>query len=227
MLIKGFPLILFFSCVLGFPKKVHIGERDFTSRVLLDEKLADLKNCSFTLPANLLGGLFDSDDEIQRCFETSVKAVNRERHENSEFANVFLVAESSQVNTDPFAVSLKGTVHCQRRVAVPFSIRWTSLECSVCELLELGVAGIFGPQNKVTAEHVQSMCDTMEMPHIYTRWEPSQVRGRGINLYPHAETLAMVGRIREAFSIRNCLETFITVSFNCSEFTSAGRSLIY
>ncbi|XP_076245602.1 glutamate receptor ionotropic, kainate 2 [Calliopsis andreniformis] len=138
MLVKCLPLI-FFSCALGFPKKIHIG------------------------------GLFDSGDEIQRTFETSVKTVNRERHENPEFANVFLVAESSQVNTNPFEVSQQ-----------------------VCNLFEMGVVGIFGPQNKITAEHVQSMCDTMEIPHIYTRWEPLQVRGKGINLFPHAETLSMI-----------------------------------
>ncbi|XP_015429531.1 PREDICTED: glutamate receptor ionotropic, kainate 2-like [Dufourea novaeangliae] len=138
MLVKCLPLI-FFSCALGFPKKVHIG------------------------------GLFDNGEEIQRAFETSVKTVNKERHENPEFANVFLVAESSQVEMEPFQVSRK-----------------------VCELMGTGVAGIFGPQNRISSEHVQSMCDTMEMPHIYARWEHSQTRGRGINLYPHAETLSAV-----------------------------------
>ncbi|CAK9800338.1 Glutamate receptor ionotropic, kainate 2 [Anthophora plagiata] len=139
MLVKCLPLIFFFSCVLGFPKKVHIG------------------------------GLFDDDEGIQRTFETSIKTVNKERHENVEFSNVFLVAESNEVGTDPFDVSQK-----------------------VCELMETGVAAIFGPQNRVTSEHVQSMCDTMEMPHIYGRWEPSQIRGKGINLFPHAETLSVI-----------------------------------
>ncbi|XP_031827369.1 glutamate receptor ionotropic, kainate 2 isoform X2 [Nomia melanderi] len=138
MLFKFLPLI-FISCALAFPKKVHIG------------------------------GLFDNGDEMQRTFETSVKTVNRERHENPEIMNVFLVTESNQVGTDPYEVSQK-----------------------VCELMGTGVAGIFGPQNKVCSEHVQSMCDTMEMPHIYARWEPSQSRGKGINLYPHAETLSKV-----------------------------------
>lgn len=57
----------------------------------------------------VLGGLFDNGGDIQRTFETSAKAVNKERHENMEFANVFLVADSNEVNTDPYEVSVKGT----------------------------------------------------------------------------------------------------------------------
>lgn len=68
---------------------------------------------------------------------------------------------------------------------------------SVCELMGTGVAAIFGPLNRFTSEHVQSICDTKEIPHIYGRWEPSQPRGKGINLFPHADTLAMVCEIRE------------------------------
>ncbi|XP_076280228.1 glutamate receptor ionotropic, kainate 2 isoform X2 [Lasioglossum baleicum] len=130
---------VFISCALGFPKKVFIG------------------------------GLFDNGDEMKRAFETSVQTINKERHGNPEFANVFLGAESNDVETDPYGVAAK-----------------------VCELMGTGVAGIFGPQNSICSDHVQSICDSMEMPHIYARWEPVQTRGRGINLYPHAETLSRV-----------------------------------
>lgn len=34
---------------------------------------------------------------------------------------------------------------------------------TVCYLLKLGVAAIFGPQSSHTAGHVQSICDTMEV----------------------------------------------------------------
>lgn len=55
-----------------------------------------------------------------------------------------------------------------------------------------GVAGIFGPQDKSIAEHVQSICDTIEMPHISVRWDPQETRGKTVNLYPHANTLSLV-----------------------------------
>jgi glutamate receptor, ionotropic, invertebrate len=64
---------------------------------------------------------------------------------------------------------------------------------SVCELMSTGVAGIFGPQSEDTAEHVQSVCDTMEVPHIEMRWDLSQRRGAcAVNLFPHPSVLARV-----------------------------------
>ncbi|PSN42074.1 hypothetical protein C0J52_16393 [Blattella germanica] len=62
---------------------------------------------------------------------------------------------------------------------------------SVCKLLELGVAGIFGPRAGVTSSTVQSICDTMDIPHIETSWDTNQRRQDFlINLHPHPSTLA-------------------------------------
>ncbi|KAK2579603.1 hypothetical protein KPH14_010896 [Odynerus spinipes] len=132
-------LLIFFTCVLGFPKKIHIG------------------------------GFFDDDEMIQYSFELSIRSINRERYENSEFSNVYLVPDVPNIIPDAFDVTTK-----------------------VCELVGAGVAAIFGPQDKVIAEHVQSICDTIEMPYIAARWDPLQMRGRAVNLYPHANTLSMV-----------------------------------
>ncbi|KAK1127291.1 hypothetical protein K0M31_003835 [Melipona bicolor] len=123
--------------------------------------------CVLAVPRSVnVGGLFDTDDTIRRTFESSVKRVTQERH---KFPDAFLVANSNQVDTDPFNVSQ-----------------------IVCGMMEEGVAAIFGPHNRFTSEHVQSMCDTMEVPHIYGKWEHSQTRGKGINLFPNAETLSMI-----------------------------------
>jgi len=37
------------------------------------------------------------------------------------------------------------------------------------ELINNGFAAIFGPQDKITAS--QSMCDTLDIPHIAVRWD--------------------------------------------------------
>ncbi|XP_032677546.1 glutamate receptor ionotropic, kainate 2-like isoform X2 [Odontomachus brunneus] len=135
-------LPIFLSCVLAFPKRVSVA------------------------------GLFDEDEAIQRTFESSVRAVNKERHDNEELSNVYLMPESNDIEPDAFEVSAK-----------------------VCEMVSMGVVGIFGPQDKVIADHVQSMCDTMDVPHISVRQdsaEPSQPRGIGLNLYPHVSSLARV-----------------------------------
>lgn len=63
----------------------------------------------------------------------------------------------------------------------------------VCHLLQSGVAAIFGPQSGQTASHVQSICDTMEVPHLETRWD-FRIRRESclVNLYPHPSALSKV-----------------------------------
>ena len=63
----------------------------------------------------------------------------------------------------------------------------------VCHLLRSGVAAIFGPQSPQTASHVQSICDTMEIPHLETRWD-FRLRRESclVNLYPHPASLSKV-----------------------------------
>ncbi|XP_050533361.1 glutamate receptor ionotropic, kainate 2-like [Daktulosphaira vitifoliae] len=59
-----------------------------------------------------------------------------------------------------------------------------------CEMLSIGVVGVFGPSSGDTAPIVQSICDYKEIPHIQTRWDINQKRGScQINLYPHPSTL--------------------------------------
>nr|QGW50663.1 ionotropic receptor 21 [Propsilocerus akamusi] len=61
----------------------------------------------------------------------------------------------------------------------------------VCHLMKTGVAAIFGPQSSHTASHVQSICDTMEIPHLETRWDYRLRRESClVNLYPHPSTLS-------------------------------------
>ena len=48
------------------------------------------------------------------------------------------------------------------------------------------MAGLFGPQSSSTSSHVQSICDTLEIPHIETRWDYRMKReDYSVNLYPH------------------------------------------
>jgi hypothetical protein len=84
---------------------------------------------------------------------------------------------------------------------------------SVCQMIRFGVAAIIGPQSEASADHVQSMCQTMKIPHIQTHWDPKRLTamdvmkngdrnnyaGRNsnsplsVNLYPNP---ASVSRVR-------------------------------
>ncbi|XP_076058832.1 glutamate receptor ionotropic, kainate 2-like isoform X2 [Oratosquilla oratoria] len=60
----------------------------------------------------------------------------------------------------------------------------------VCGTLNASVAGIFGPQSANVANHVQSICDAYEIPHIEARWDYKRTRDAySINLYPHPKSL--------------------------------------
>ncbi|XP_014479810.1 PREDICTED: glutamate receptor ionotropic, kainate 2-like [Dinoponera quadriceps] len=115
-----------------------------------------------------IGGLFDGDEMIQKAFKLSVKAVNKNITTSEHAKGILLIAKTEKVNENAFLVA---------NIA--------------CELLGNGVAGIFGPQDRSTVDHVQSTCDTLDIPHIAARWDPEPKRGN-VNLYPHADTLSMV-----------------------------------
>ena len=56
---------------------------------------------------------------------------------------------------------------------------------SVCRQIKDGVAAVFGPMSYLSASHVQSICDAMEIPHVETRWDYSDNKDFfSINLFP-------------------------------------------
>ncbi|XP_029164967.1 glutamate receptor ionotropic, kainate 2-like [Nylanderia fulva] len=132
-------IIAFISNILGFPRKIPIG------------------------------GIFDSDEMIQRAFEISIKAVNKNISVSEHAMGVLLTPRTEKTNKNAFHVA---------KIA--------------CKLVSSGVAGIFGPQDKLKADYVQSMCDTLDIPHIAARWDSKTKRDNVINLYPHPDMLSMV-----------------------------------
>ena len=57
------------------------------------------------------------------------------------------------------------------------------VDLTVCHSLTQGVAALFGPNSPYTAHHVQSICDSKEIPHIETRCD--QVSWKGISKLMH------------------------------------------
>ncbi|XP_012251025.2 glutamate receptor ionotropic, kainate 2-like isoform X2 [Athalia rosae] len=118
----------------------------------------------------IIGGLYEENPMVVKAFELSTRSLNEERHGNDDLPNQFVKTELVTIGNDPYDVA-----H------------------DVCNLANAGIAAIFGPQDKIAARHVQTMCDTMEIPHIAARWEPQQSRGNGlVNLYPYSQTLAAI-----------------------------------
>ena len=71
-------------------------------------------------------------------------------------------------------------------------------ERETCNLLQKGVAAIFGPQTPASAEHIRSITDVAEIPFIDTRWNYHPVNpvltsndrnAYTINLHPDVDTV--------------------------------------
>ncbi|XP_048512589.1 glutamate receptor ionotropic, kainate 2-like [Athalia rosae] len=118
----------------------------------------------------VIGGFFEENELLRKAFELSTRALNEDRHGNDELPDQFIESVLKIVANDSFDISR-----------------------DVCDLADSGVAALFGPQNKITARHVQTMCDTLEIPHIAARLDVQQSRGNGlVNMYPYSQTLSMV-----------------------------------
>lgn len=114
-----------------------------------------------------IGGLFHpSDDKQEVAFRYAVEKINANRD----------ILPKSRLSAQIEQIKPQDSFHASKRV---------------CHLLRSGVAAIFGPQSAHTASHVQSICDTMEIPHLETRWD-YRLRRQSclVNLYPHPTTLS-------------------------------------
>ncbi|XP_071628678.1 glutamate receptor ionotropic, kainate 2-like isoform X6 [Temnothorax longispinosus] len=138
------------------------------------------------LPRSIsIGGLFDGDEMIEKAFEISIEAVNKKISTPERARNISLTPITKQINKNAFQVA---NIAFLRDHIMHF---W-ELHHAACKLIDDGVIGIFGPQDKSTASYVQSMCDTLDIPYIAARWDSELKRGNVINLHPHPDSLSMV-----------------------------------
>lgn len=57
----------------------------------------------------------------------------------------------------------------------------------------LGMAAVFGPPHASTAKHIQSVSESLRIPHIETRYDySSQSKEFAINIHPKPSTLGKV-----------------------------------
>ncbi|XP_043065157.1 uncharacterized protein LOC108093341 [Drosophila ficusphila] len=79
-----------------------------------------------------------------------------------------------------------GTQLTSLKEAVDYGNAYQSY-AGLCRMLETGIAGVFGPSSRHTAVHMMSICDAMDIPHIYSYMSEYT---EGFNLHPHPVDLA-------------------------------------
>ncbi|KAF6211502.1 hypothetical protein GE061_012014 [Apolygus lucorum] len=125
---------------------------------------------SSALPAVIkLGAVFEEGDEWSKyAFQAAIKIIN---DDESTLPGIKLEAEIAEEPIPQYDI--------------------VGVENHVCNLMKAGVVGIVGPHSTEMSNHVQSLCDTMEIPHISARWDGQQRRSSClVNLYPHPAVLA-------------------------------------
>ncbi|XP_069972392.1 glutamate receptor ionotropic, kainate 2-like isoform X1 [Penaeus vannamei] len=123
---------------------------------------------SHALPNQIvIGGIFDEKDKLlELAFRYAVERIN---NDPSTLTHSTLIAQPVWLPADDSYRAAR----------------------DVCDILRNPVAAIFGPQMEKTANHVQSICDAMEIPHIETRWDYKLRRDAySINLYPYPPSLS-------------------------------------
>lgn len=69
-------------------------------------------------------------------------------------------------------------------------------------MAEEGITAVFGPLVEGTHGIVQSICDTLEIPHVEMRWDTSRIqRTSVVNLFPESSLLAQVININDWYII--------------------------
>ncbi|CAG0878614.1 unnamed protein product [Darwinula stevensoni] len=130
---------------------------------------------STSLPQQIpIAGLFDGtsgrDDRmgiLELAFRNAVKRINADRS----------ILPGSSLNESVFHILPRDSFKASKKV---------------CEVMNRGVVAVFGPRNPQTSGHVQSICDTLEVPHVEATWSSDSNRDSfSINVFPHHKTLGM------------------------------------
>ncbi|XP_022255411.1 glutamate receptor ionotropic, kainate 2-like [Limulus polyphemus] len=114
-----------------------------------------------------IGAMFETgDDTLLTAFNTAVDSMNSESFRLSNFRLSSIIEQLE--HQDSFQASKK-----------------------VCDLLEKGVAAIFGPQSEESSSTVQSFCDAMHVPHVEIRWDfRTYGDNHSVNLFPYTTSLS-------------------------------------
>lgn len=112
-----------------------------------------------------VGGLFETKEDAI-LFQAAIDVVN----------------EDSTINMEPDLVPLVELL--------PEDDSYEAVR-DTCRLLLRGVGAVFGPMSSVSGEHVSDVCNSLNVPHLETRWDPAQeAYDDSLNLFPDPAVLA-------------------------------------
>ncbi|XP_019883181.2 glutamate receptor ionotropic, kainate 2 isoform X4 [Camponotus floridanus] len=182
---------------IGFSSQYSFIKMDLRQRpFLIVSTLLILATCSHgTVKPIKIGGIFHKGDEDH--MSTFLKAISETKYESPAPAFEFIsVIKYIDDNTDSFRTA-----------------------AAACELLEEGVAAIFGPTSSYTRGIVASIATRFEIPHIEYVWRETEVlrteaeedkNPMTINVFPESENVSKDASKLPIVEIRNGTNANIT-----------------
>lgn len=131
------------------------------------------------------GGLFDdASKDSELVFKFAVQAINNQRNKQTDG-----LLDAGEMNTELCSIYRPSDVLFSVSRRIEYGNPFQASQ-SLCKMMKNGVSGIVhGPVSPEAAVHVQSICDSKEMPLLETRFDPYTEQPI-INLHPHPEVLA-------------------------------------
>lgn len=135
---------------------------------------ADSANWLKTLNCSLVGFISDfNSDLLRQTFELAIKTINYD-------LPVPLVGQDQQI---PYGDSLQGVkVLCDMMQVSELKIQSVITIHFTSDSLQSGVGGIFGPTARATGHHLMSICDSKDLPFMFSHMSEAV---EGYNLHPH------------------------------------------
>ncbi|KAH9520958.1 Glutamate receptor ionotropic, kainate 1 [Dermatophagoides farinae] len=126
--------------------------------------------------SSLLGHINENDEyEAEIAFRYAVKRINKDRN---ILPNTTLIYDIEYISRDD-------SFHAAKKA---------------CKLIHDGAVAIFGPSDDRIGVHVQSVCDTLDIPHLETRKHNLNIgKEFSINLHPGAFSVAQSIRVLITF----------------------------
>ncbi|XP_023228292.1 glutamate receptor ionotropic, kainate 1-like [Centruroides sculpturatus] len=122
---------------------------------------------TFCLPQVIkVGAIFEENEDYDEVFIDAINKVNKNK---TLLPHSLLSAEIMKIYPSDSIQTMKAT----------------------CNLLDKGVAAIFGPESPSTSNLVESVARKYDIPYIQIAWNYiRQTNSYGVNLYPHPSSLA-------------------------------------
>ncbi|KRF99742.1 uncharacterized protein Dwil_GK22709 [Drosophila willistoni] len=183
-LVEEFLIVVRFSeneRALKSAQSVYSRSRNSSQSIDEDNKIGKILFSCFNVHIKIIYGQYENYGGGYNSFQNSESVpIGLLTDQNTETMNIIFDHAINVANQEI------GTSLSSLKAEVNYGDAYQSYG-KLCRMLETGIAGVFGPSSHHSALHLMSICDAMDIPHIYSHMSEL---AEGFNLHPHPKDLA-------------------------------------